>query len=30
MVVGEVVFGELLRSLRRLAEEHHSSRRFSR
>jgi DNA-binding transcriptional MerR regulator len=30
MVVGEVVFGELLRSLRRLAEEHHSSQRFRR
>jgi DNA-binding transcriptional MerR regulator len=30
MVVGEVVFGRILGSLRRLAEEHHSSRRFVR
>ena len=28
MVVGQVVFGELLRILRRLAEEHHSAERF--
>ena len=29
MVVGQVVFGQILATLRRLAEEHHSKDRFS-